>query len=188
MTTKREKGMTISEICIVIAVLAIVSVVVVSFAAMATGRGTVGVDKLKVMQDVELLEAVVDQWFAEVYTKPGDVEIVANNDTEALSLKDREGLTLQFAGSNLVAVFPVKNAGEGEETTTSRTYQFEVITGLKFERVVDESGTDDIFFCTITYEYRSGQNKTGKGTYTFCINSRVGEELPAESIPAESTP
>lgn len=187
MTTKREKGMTISEICIVIAVLAIVSVVVVSFAAMATGRGTVGVDKLKVMQDVELLEAVVDQWFAEVYTKPGDVEIVANNDTEALSLKDREGLTLQFAGSNLVAVFPV----EGEMEPQTRTYRFEVITGLTFEIRSAKNGDtieDDIFFCTVHYEYRSGQNKTGKGTYTFCINSRVGEELPAESIPAESTP
>ena len=78
MHRNKKKGITLTEICVALAVLSIISLVVVSFAAMVTGRSATGTDKLKFMQDIELLEAVVDDWFEAVYTDIGSV-VVAND-------------------------------------------------------------------------------------------------------------
>lgn len=155
----RKKGITLSEICIVLAVVSVVSLVVVSFAAMAIGRGATGTDKLKVMQDIELLEAMVDNWFAKVYNNGTDVAI----DAGKTSLNDG---TLYWKNGNLY----IKLADE-----KYRSYSFETVTNLTFEKM--SQGNDEIFFCTVTYAYRRGQNTPVEETYTFCINPRVGESI-----------
>ena len=175
MHRNKKKGITLTEICVALAVLSIVSLVVVSFAAMATGRGATGTDKLKFMQDIELLEAVVDDWFDAVYTGAGSVTVESAEPMAKRELETTSGLTLQWNNGNLIAVFPA----EGGEPV-SRTFQFEVITDVQFEVKENPSKTDEIFFCTVTYVYRQGQNKEVEKTYTFCINPRVGEVLPTE--------
>ena len=152
MRREHKKGMTIAEICIVLSVLSVVSLSIVSFAAMATGRGATSTDKLKVMQDIELLEAMVDNWFNEVY-KPGDATV----EKSKLLINGRE---LSWVNGNLII--------DG-----TRTYPFEMITELTFEKM--SQGDDDIYFCKVTYTYR--QNKDKIGYYTFCVNPRVGESI-----------
>ena len=171
MHRNKKKGITLTEICVALAVLSIVSLVVVSFAAMATGRGATGTDKLKFMQDIELLETVVDDWFEAVYTGAGSMTESAEPMAKR-ELKTTSGLTLQWNNGNLIAVFPA----EGGESV-SRTFQFEVITDVQFEVKENPSKTDEIFFCTVTYVYRQGQNKEVEKNYTFCINPRVGESV-----------
>jgi hypothetical protein len=195
MHRNKKKGITLTEICVALAVLSIVSLVVVSFAAMATGRGATGTDKLKFMQDIELLEAVVDDWFEAVYNAGDKVSVVDDAPVSAdpteptepteptdppvihtwLKMAGNESITLQYNSQNLVVVFPA----EGGESV-SRTFQFEVITDVQFEVKENPSKTDEIFFCTVTYVYRQGQNKEVEKNYTFCINPRVGEVLPTE--------
>ena len=92
-----------------------------------------------------------------------------------LEMAGNESIRLQYNSQNLVVVFPA----EGGEPV-SRTFQFEVITDVQFEVKENPSKTDEIFFCTVTYVYRQGQNKEVEKTYTFCINPRVGEVLPTE--------
>ena len=160
MCRKHKKGMTIAEICIVLAVLSIVSLSIVSFAAMATGRGATSTDKLKVMQDIELLEAMVDNWFNEVYTTEDKPEIDTNNGG---LLKVGDTKSLSWANGNLII--------DG-----IRTYRFETVTGLEFERLNQgDDDDDDIYFCKVTYTYRQNKDKTGY--YTFCVNPRVGEPI-----------
>lgn len=189
MRRNKKKGITLTEICVALAVLSIISLVVVSFAAMVTGRSATGTDKLKFMQDIELLEAVVDDWFEAVYTDIGSV-VVANDapvsadPTESteptdppvihtwLEMAGNKSIRLQYNSQNLVVVFPA----EGGESV-SRTFQFEVITDVQFEVKENPSKTDEIFFCTVTYVYRQGQNKEVEKNYTFCINPRVGESV-----------
>lgn len=164
----KRKGITLSEICIVLAVVSIVSLAVVSFAAMATGRGATGTDKLKVMQDIELLEAMVDNWFNEVYVFDENntlvrPEVVGEN-SNVLAVGDKK---LWLENGNLYTRF---------STEDIRTYRFETVTKLAFEQMKAESG-DIIYFCTVTYAYRRGQNTPVEETYTFCINPRVGESI-----------
>jgi hypothetical protein len=90
-----------------------------------------------------------------------------------LKMAGNESITLQYNSQNLVVVFPA----EGGESV-SRTFQFEVITDVQF--AVEKSKTDELFFCTVTYVHRQGQNKEVEKNYTFCINPRVGEVLPTE--------
>ena len=155
----KRKGITLSEVCIVLAVVSVVSLAVVSFAAMATGRGATGTDKLKVMQDIELLEAMVDNWFTEAYNNGTDVAI----DEGETSLNDG---TLYLKNGNLYM-----KLADGKY----RSYSFETITNLTFEKM--SQGNDEIFFCKVTYAYRRGQNTPVEETYTFCINPRVGESI-----------
>ena len=156
MRRKPNKGMTIAEICIVLAVLSIVSLSIVSFAAMATGRGATSTDKLKVMQDIELLEALVDNWFNEAYTITDKPE--ANDENSSLIVGDK---SLSWAKNGNLVI-------DG-----TQTYRFETVTELTFEKM--SQGDDDIYFCTVTYTYR--QNKDREGTYIFCVNPRVGEAI-----------
>lgn len=172
MHRNKKKGITLTEICVALAVLSIVSLVVVSFAAMATGRGATGTDKLKFMQDIELLEAVVDDWFEAVYTGAGSVTVESGEPMAKRAQETTSDLTLQWNNGNLIAVFPA----EGGESV-SRTFQFEVITDVQFEVKENPSKPDEIFFCTVTYVYRQGQNKEVEKNYTFCINPRVGESV-----------
>lgn len=193
MHRNKKKGITLTEICVALAVLSIVSLVVVSFAAMVTGRSATGTDKLKFMQDIELLETVVDDWFEAVYNAGERVSVVDDapmsaDPTEStepteptdlpvihtwLEMAGNKSIKLQYDSQNLVVVFPA----EGGEPV-SRTFQFEVITDVQF--AVEKSETDALFFCTVSYVHRQGQNKEVEKTYTFCINPRVGEALPAE--------
>ena len=157
----KRRGITLSEICIVLAVVSIVSLAVVSFAAMATGRGATGTDKLKVMQDIELLEAMVDNWFNTVYNS-GESAVI---DTGETSVNNR---ALYFENGNLY----INTDGKYQ------SYRFETVTKLEFEIMKNAENNDEIFFCTVTYAYRRGQNTPVDETYTFCINPRVGESIP----------
>ena len=160
MRGEHKKGMTIAEICIVLAVLSVVSLSIVSFAAMATGRGATSTDKLKVMQDIELLEVMVDNWFNEVYRVEDKPE--TNGEDASSLITDDESLF--WANGNLIVEFSDEDV---------RTYRFEMITELTFEKM--SQGDDDIYFCKVTYTYR--QNKDKIGYYTFCVNPRVGESI-----------
>ncbi len=207
MRRNKEKGFTLTEICVALAVLSIISAAVVSFTAMATGRGATGTDKLKFMQDIELLETTVEDWFQAVYTGKGSVEAVteptdptaptdptdptAPTDpadptdpaeptdpaapAEPTEPEERESwlekagepaVQLRCTSESLVAVFP-----DG----VTRNLRFEAITGMQVTK--EDSDSDEIFFCTVTYVYRQGQNTEVEKTYTFCINPRIGESV-----------
>lgn len=149
-----KRGVTLGEICIVLAVVSIVSLAVVSFAVMATGRSATGTDRLKAMQDIALLEETVERWFEEVY-KPGGITV----EEQSLSM---DGKALLFTNGALVI--------DG-----TQTYPFETVKALKFEKL--SQGNDDIYFCTVTYVCRRGRNGNAEESYTFCVNPRVGEQI-----------
>ena len=70
MQRNYRKGVTLAEMCIVLAVVAIVSLSVASFATMAGGRGTAAATKLDAMGDLEIVEAVVESWILEAANNP----------------------------------------------------------------------------------------------------------------------
>ncbi len=163
----KRKGITLAEMSIVMAVIAIVSLSVVSFVTITSGRGTNSIAKLNAMEEIELVEAVVDGWFAQAV----QVEEPLNT-----------GGSFDMSGQTLKVIFPGK--------TEATDYYLEKVTEVSFsQRFLTESGEcketladgdvvkDTLYFCTVTYVQH---NEDVRETYTFCINPRVGETIVPE--------
>jgi len=187
MKKNKRKGMTLAELCIVMAVVAIVSLSVASFVTMASGRGTAAATKLDAMGDLEDVESIVESWISEaVKDSENVISIVAAVDADSNEIKvktptnDEEKISL--AGKTLQVSFP-----GGDEDIY---YPTKSIIGLKFSRaffteegtLVTDDGTNaqigeavnnPLYYCTVTYQYRNGI-VTKEQTYTFCVNPRVG--------------
>ena len=164
MQRNYRKGITLAEMCIVLAVVAIVSLSVASFATMAGGRGTAAATKLDAMGDLEIVEAIVESWILEAAKDPENEIIIVplTEDSNALQI-DKTNDKIGLSGKTLQVSFP-----DGEEDIY---YNLKSITGLKFDWAGDDA---KIYYCTVTYQYRNGI-VTKEQTYTFCVYPRVGE-------------
>ena len=168
MKRNKRKGATLAEICIVMAVVAIVSLSVTSFATMASGRGTAAATKLDAMGDLEIVEAVVESWILEA-AKDTESDITIDEDKAKITATKNDpnsSGSIMFSGHTLNVTFP----GESDAVL----YQLKSIVGLKFEAV--SNGLANLYYCTVTYEYRNGI-VTKEQTYTFCVYPRVGETV-----------
>ena len=177
MQRNYRKGVTLAEMCIVLAVVAIVSLSVASFATMAGGRGTAAATKLDAMGDLEIVEAIVESWILEaakdydIIVEPSNAQqdnkqILENNklfsaEKGTSAVKDQ----IWLDGKTLTASF----SGEGPIL-----YVLKSITGLHFEAETAKEGGTVLYYCTVTYQYRNGI-VTKQQTYTFCVYPRVGE-------------
>ena len=160
----RRTGATLAEMCIVMAVVAIVSLSVTSFATMASGRGTAAATKLDAMGDLEIVEAVVESWIAEAVKQESVITTPGANGA-AISINENDLIRVRSSGWMEVG-FP----GENEMLD----YRLKSVTGLNIVAETNQTGTATIYYCTVTYEYRNGI-VTKTQTYTFCVYPRVGE-------------
>lgn len=165
----KRKGVTLAEMSIVMAVIAIVSLSVVSFVMITSGRGTAGIAKLNAMEEIELVEAVVDGWFAAMPANEVN-SVQVSGDKNRVEGVDSGFVTIEIGrdSSTMEVKFP------GRDNTY---YHFEKIKGLLFDREVSQSGDDVLYFCTVTYVQEEDAREQ---TYIFCINPRVGETIVPE--------
>lgn len=190
MKRNKRKGATLAEICIVMAVVAIVSLSVTSFATMASGRGTAAATKLDAMGDLELVEAIVESWIFEATKNPENVisidpkdkaKIMATNDNPIARgsiMFDRQTLNVTFPGVDDAVLYRLKSI-VGLEFSRVRLMEDgsvsvdEVISGETDEET-SENAKAVLYYCTVTYQYRNGL-VTKDQTYTFCVYPRAGE-------------
>ena len=166
MQRNYRKGVTLAEMCIVLAVVAIVSLSVASFATMAGGRGTAAATKLDAMGDLEIVEAIVESWILEAAKDPKNEIAVVNNREITVSIDGAKKGSIVRSGQTLHISFP------GE--TGAIIYQLKTMKDIAFAAVQNEEKTSTIYYCTVTYQYRNGI-VTKEQTYTFCVYPRVGE-------------
>lgn len=195
MKRNKRKGATLAEMCIVMAVVAIVSLSVTSFATMASGRGTAAATKLDAMGDLEIVEAVVESWILEAAKDPENVinidpevsnKITATKNDPVTSgsiMFDQQTLNVTFPGVGDAVLYRLKSIVGLEFSRSIRgadgnVYEDEIPTepadtpGVEGTPKTEEKNT--IIYCTVTYEYRNGL-VTKEQTYTFCVYPRVGE-------------
>ncbi len=176
MKRNKRKGATLAEMCIVMAVVAIVSLSVTSFATMASGRGTAAATKLDAMGDLEIVEAIVESWILETTKDPKNIQSIEFGDNKITVTKKDPNTSgsIMFSGHTLNVTFP----GVGDAVL----YQLKSIVGLEFDAVPNSDDSANLYYCTVTYEYRNGI-VTKEQTYTFCVYPRVGEIVSAPSEP-----
>ena len=145
---KNRRGFTIAELTIVLAVIAVVSTMVVSYVTIITQRNRAATERLNVMQDIQVIESMTEAWIEEISN-------IGVTDDTLISIDDTSvAMKFDLASSTYCALTKY-------ETTAikSVTYRSE--------------GSDDIlYFVTVTYAL---SDKNGLQTYTFCVNPYVGE-------------
>lgn len=154
-------GITIAEICVVLAVIAIAGLLVTSFTVMVGTRSSVGAARLEIMEDLEMTESVLGGW-VDYMTGQGAVVTAENGTLKAV--KDTVDYTVTLQGDFLTAPVP---------TGAPYMLNLKTVTAITVEGKYN--GPDAIFFCTLTYADPRGTDEPQ--TYTFCINSRIGEKV-----------
>ena len=152
----KRKGVTLAEMSIVMAVIAIVSLSVVSFVTITSGRGTASIGKLNALEEIELVEAIVDNWFA---------------------MNAKDGTPLEPSGSISMERQTLRVGFTPGAPLTS--YHLEKVKSVEFTQEPPNETTGDVlYFCTVTYVQNNEDAQEQK--YIFCITPRVGETIASE--------
>jgi len=159
-----RKGMSISEMCVVLAVVAIAALAVVSFTTMVSARSMASAIKLQALDSVTRTRIVVEQW-ANAMERNNAEEFTVAPDGTALTAKiGGQEYTVTMSREHIAAQMP-----DGNELSLS----VEQIEALEFD--VMARAEDTLVFCTVTY--RASKSAADNRSITFCINPHAGEIL-----------
>lgn len=159
---KRKIGMSIAEICIVLAVISIAGLMVTSFTVMVGTRSSVGAARLETMEDLELAETILGGWVDHMTGQ--DAVFAVDENGQLKAVKDTVDYAVTLQDGLLTAPIP---------TGAPYMVALKTVTAITVEAKFN--GPDAIFFCTLTYTDPRGGDQPQ--TYTFCINSRVNETI-----------
>ena len=155
---KSRRGMTLAELLVSIALVAIVVVLVVSFVMLLTERTKASEDNLLFQQDYSLVKTGVEAWMSQV-TEDVISEGGSSGQIDATALKSGEK-TLAFVNGVLV----------GSNIST----KLEHVGSVTF--LLEESNGEYLLFCKVT-------KAESEESYTFCVNPRVGEKVENGGTP-----
>ena len=144
----RRKGTTIAEICVVLAVITIVSSIVLSFCLMVHHRMLASTRRLQIINEVEAVETMVEAWCDEVLSRGETINAPDNSLLAGSS-------TISFKDS----IFNVLLDGE------TTTLECETISSVVFD--LQGAVEDQILFCAVecTFLHSNGSSETE--TYVF---------------------
>ena len=150
---RRRRGMTLAEIMICMAVVAISVVMVVSFSVTMGNRMSRSKAQLQARKELEAIESLTDAWLNAVLKEEAAFDYtleVPETWPEAITATVAEqALTLNWQHNYLIGKLPADDAGNPVSPITFRTeyvtgVQFYVKPGVKVEQVpvqkTDESG------------------------------------------------
>lgn len=165
INVKRRRGFTLSELCIVLALVAIVGTIVTSFCLVIHRRSVISRARLDIVNEINVVETYVERWVDKMSEK-GATFSIAEDGTLTATL---EGVDYEATFSEGVFNGAVPSGENGMTFSTTR------IDSVIFE--VESKNGDTIFFCTATalLPQVNGEDKQEK--YTFCVNSRIGESF-----------
>ena len=145
-TRNTRRAFTLTELTVVMAVLAIVLVLVTSFTAMVTGSRELSAARLEALQDIRVAETIIENFIE----GNGAVEYSVNSLT---------------AGENTLAFNPESKTLVVKDGATLTLERVESIT---FDTYGEDA--EKIYYCTI--HYTVGDHDYD---YTFCVLSYAGE-------------
>lgn len=172
MKKLKRAGISIAEMCIVLAVIAIASTVVITFTIMVSARSSASVTKLNAYNDIQVSQVILENWMDKMLEE--EVPIIA--DETGLYAVDQhvpEDVRLYYVtlqDGQLVAPLP-----DGTELTCPVS----TVKEFRFSQLpVEATNGQVLYFCTVAYEV---QNPTGEYVpfeETFTIRPRVGQTQP----------
>ena len=155
-SVRSRKAMTLAEICIVLAVIAIVSTVVASFCLFANHRAVASSNRLQILNEVSAIEKIVEQF------------VDAN---ESVTVVDG-ALT---SGDNSISLVDGVLTADIRDDGDPVTLDCETVEEISFE-LMTKSG-DTLVFCRVTCSIPLANGERKSETHVFCVNSRLGEAV-----------
>ena len=169
--SKHRKGFTLSELCIVLALVAIVSTIVISFCLIMNKRSAISRARLDIVNEVNAVETLIEKWVDKM-SERGATFSISEYGTLTATIDDAN-YGASFANGEFKASVP-----DGDNEIAFATTRIESIAF----GTVSEDG-DTIFFCTATALLPQVNGEAKEEKYTFCVNSRIGESF--EEVSAE---
>lgn len=166
-SAEQRKGFTLSEICIALALVAIVSTIVTSFCLVMHRRSVISRARLDIVNELSIVETFVEKWVEEMSYmgatfQDNDGTLIANIRVGGTD----NYYTATFSNGVLNGTVP---DGETMTYTTTR------IASVAFD--FETQNDDTIFFCTVNALLPQANGEEKVEEYTFCINSRIGESF-----------
>ena len=150
-----KKGFTIAELCVVLAIVAIVSAMVVSFSVLLSARTRESSARLDAMNDLQLVESATEGWMSRM-------DRIVYSNGALVGMVDDDQYTLSFVGDKtLTGTLP-----NDEEITVV----LEQVSDISFKFLENGDTGDVLCICTVT--------DSEGNTHTICVNpvvSRVGD-------------
>jgi prepilin-type N-terminal cleavage/methylation domain-containing protein len=162
---KQKRGFTLSELCIVLALVAVVATIVTSFCLVVHQRSVISSARLNIVNEVNVVETFVERWVDKMSEKGA-----------TFSISEEGKLTATLEGVDYEATFSegVFN-GAVPSGENGMTFSTTSIDSVVFE--VESQNGDTIFFCTATALLPQVNGDAKEEKYTFCVNSRIGESF-----------
>ena len=179
---RTTRGVTLAELCIVMAVIAIVSTMVVSFTVLMQARTSLIAADRDTIADIGSVESALDTFIRKYDSDQYTLKIVNYNVGETVvsnTLDEYYALQVSTSDDTVVAklmlgfdtdeqmrtsVDSVKIT-EGETVTSS--LPLHMVTNLEFEIVSDSGNDSTLVICKVTYTRTSGSEQTSE-TATIC--------------------
>ena len=168
---KNRKGFTLSELCIVLALVAIVSTIVISFCLIMNKRSAISRARLDIVNEVNAVETLIEKWVDKM-SEQGAV-FSKTEDGSLLATVNNVDYGVSFANGEFKASVP-----DGDNEIAVATTRIESIA---FDLVSEDE--DAILFCAATALLPQVNGEAKEEKYTFCVNSRIGESF--EEVSAE---
>ena len=162
----RRRGMTLTELTVVLAVVAIVAALVSTYVVMLTQRLRTATATLNAMQDISVVTSITEN-FIDAVAKDEDITVVTPTASNGITFSDSEGVVthaLSFSGGTVTATYP--------NLDTNITFHSDVIDDIRF--YTDDG---DLFFVTVIYKIPTSKTEFRNETFTFTVNSYIGETV-----------
>jgi len=176
-----KKGATIAEMIVALAVVAVVSTVVLTFATLVHTRSIIASAKLEALQDMTSVEAICESWLSDMLKKDAVIDFTpdrykfVNGDSESnayygivATIGDEE-YTIYWGSNALYAKF------FGQSDTS--VFVSDRISGIVFSSIKDPD--DLILFVKVGYvlPMPTDTDRTYNVIKTFCVNPYVGDNI-----------
>ena len=160
LNTNKRKGITLAEITVSLALIAVMITLTVSFVVMLTDRVRVNASHGMILGDVKIAEAAMENWIDRLSLE-GASFIVSDDGGSLIAESYGEKYKLNLDGERFVGSLPNGDMN-AVKVSSMKSVSFDVM----------EKDGDYIVFCKAVCE----NTETKKVfEYTFTVNSRIGE-------------
>lgn len=177
---RNTRGVTLAELCIVMAVIAIVSTMVVSFTVLMQARTRVIAADRDTVSDLGTVESALDRFIrsydSDEYSIKQSDPIWAS-DNPVLSTLDQKYRSISvWKGEEFTAKLTLSTDPDGkvnaivitdDKGNATTSLPLHTVTKLEFEIVKESENDSALVICTVTYTRTSGSGQT-TGTATIC--------------------
>ena len=164
---RTTRGVTLAELCVVMAVIAIVSTMVVSFTVLMQARTSLIAADRDTIADIGSVESALDRFIRAYDSDEYTLSVTSPESKDELTVSKGENkvaslmIPLDPEGDTAEKIVITDQAGE-----ITASYSLHMVTKLEFEIESNVTGSL-LVICKVTYTRTSGSEQTSE-TATIC--------------------